>query len=137
VFLAWCWLMGGANLAAPLYERYAEEFGFPAIVLTTVFATYAVTLVLTLLTCGRLADRFGRRPVITAGLGVGVLALLVSPSRRRRCGSTPLARCKASPSDWSAARRPRHLSSSTPTPSPGAPRSWPGWPRRSAAGPGR
>jgi MFS family permease len=77
VFLAWCWLMAGANLAAPLYERYAEEFGFPAIVLTTVFATYAVTLVLTLLTCGRLADRFGRRPVITAGLGVGVLALLV------------------------------------------------------------
>jgi predicted MFS family arabinose efflux permease len=69
--------MAGANLAAPLYERYAEEFGFPAIVLTTVFATYAVTLVLTLLTCGRLADRFGRRPVITAGLGVGVLALLV------------------------------------------------------------
>jgi MFS family permease len=77
VFLAWWWLMAGANLAAPLYERYAEEFGFPAIVLTTVFATYAVTLVLTLLTCGRLADRFGRRPVITTGLGVGVLALLV------------------------------------------------------------
>ena len=77
IFLAWLWLMAGANLAAPLYGRYAAEFGFPAIVLTTVFATYAVTLVLTLLACGRLADRFGRRPVIVSGLGVGVLALLV------------------------------------------------------------
>jgi MFS family permease len=77
VFLAWWWLMAGANLAAPLYPRYAEEFGLPAIVLTTVFATYAVTLVLTLLVCGRLADRFGRRPVIATGLGVGVLALAV------------------------------------------------------------
>lgn len=77
VFLAWLWLMAGANLAAPLYARYAEEFGFPAIVLTTVFAAYAVTLVLTLLACGRVADRFGRRPVITTGLGVGLLALLV------------------------------------------------------------
>jgi MFS family permease len=77
IFLAWLWLMAGANLAAPLYERYAEEFGFPAIVLTTVFATYAVTLVLTLLICGRLADRYGRRPVISSGLAVGVVALLV------------------------------------------------------------
>jgi MFS family permease len=77
IFLAWLWLMAGANLAAPLYERYAAEFGFPAIVLTTVFATYAVTLVLTLLACGRLADGFGRRPVITSGLAVGIVALLV------------------------------------------------------------
>jgi len=77
IFLAWLWLMADANLAAPLYERYAEQFGFPALVLTTVFATYAVTLVLTLLTCGRLADRFGRRPVIVSGLGVGIVALLV------------------------------------------------------------
>jgi MFS family permease len=75
VFLAWLWLMAGANLAAPLYRQYAEEFRFPTIVLTTVFATYAVTLVLTLLTCGRLADRVGRRSVITSGLGIGIVAL--------------------------------------------------------------
>jgi MFS family permease len=77
VFLAWPLLMASANLAAPLYARYATEFGFPAIVLTTVFATYAVTLVLTLLTCGRVADRIGRRPVMISGLGVGIVALLL------------------------------------------------------------
>jgi len=46
-------------------------------VLTTVFATYAVTLVATLLVGGRLADRFGRRPVILTGLVVAAAALVV------------------------------------------------------------
>src|SRR4029079_1007199 len=77
VFLGWLWVMAGVNLAAPLYAVYADELGFSGLVLTTVFATYAVTLVASLLLCGRLADRFGRRPVILAGLATGCLALVV------------------------------------------------------------
>jgi MFS family permease len=77
VFLAWLWVMAGANLAAPLYAVYAGDFGFSGIVLTTVFATYAVTLVATLLVCGRLADRVGRRPVMLAGLAIAAIALLL------------------------------------------------------------
>ena len=77
VFLGWLWVMAGANLAAPLYAVYADRFGFSGIVLTTVFAMYAVTLVATLLLCGRLADRFGRRPVILAGLLAAGVALVV------------------------------------------------------------
>jgi MFS family permease len=77
VFLGWLWVMAGANLAAPLYAVYAERFGFSGVVVTTVFATYAVTLVATLLCCGRLADRVGRRPVILAGLVVAAIALVV------------------------------------------------------------
>jgi len=77
VFLGWLWVMAGVNLAAPLYAVYADEFGFSGLVLTTVFATYAVTLVASLLLCGRLADRLGRRPVIVAGLATGCLALVV------------------------------------------------------------
>jgi MFS family permease len=77
VFLGWLWVMAGANLAAPLYSVYADHFGFSGIVITTVFATYAVTLVATLLVCGRLADRVGRRPVILAGLLVASVALVV------------------------------------------------------------
>lgn len=76
VFLGWLWLMAGANLAAPLYAVYATRFGFGSLVLTTAFATYAATLVLTLLAGGRLSDRFGRRPVIAAGLVVGSLGLV-------------------------------------------------------------
>jgi MFS family permease len=77
VFLGWLWVMAGANLAAPLYAVYAGRFGFSGIVLTTVFATYAVTLVATLLLAGRLADRVGRRPVILAGLVVAAIALVL------------------------------------------------------------
>ena len=77
VFLAWLWVMAGANLAAPLYAVYAGDFGFSGIVLTSVFATYAVTLVATLLVCGRLADRVGRRPVMLAGLVVAAVALVL------------------------------------------------------------
>lgn len=80
VFLSWLWVMAGANLAAPLYGVYAGEFDFSGIVLTTVFATYAVTLVATLLVGGRLADRFGRRPVILAGVVVAAVALVVFTS---------------------------------------------------------
>src|SRR5205085_1566646 len=38
--------------------------------LTSIFATYAFVLVPSLILFGRLSDRFGRRPVILAGLGV-------------------------------------------------------------------
>jgi MFS family permease len=37
-------------------------------VLTLIFATYVVVLVPSLILCGRLSDRFGRRPVVVAGL---------------------------------------------------------------------
>ena len=80
VFLGWLWVMAGANLAAPLYAVYAGEYHFSGVILTTVFATYAVTLVATLLVGGRLADRFGRRPVILTGLVVAAAALLVFTS---------------------------------------------------------
>src|SRR5262249_61217570 len=74
VFLGWLWVMAGANVAAPLYSVYAERFGFTSIVLTTVFATYAVTLVATLLVGGRLPDPFGPRalpPARAAGARAG------------------------------------------------------------------
>jgi MFS family permease len=77
VWASWLVLMAGANLATPLYHVYAERFGFSSLVLTTVFATYAVVLVPALILFGRLSDRFGRRPVIVAGLGVACGALLL------------------------------------------------------------
>jgi MFS family permease len=69
--------MAGANLATPLYAVYAGKFHFSSLVLTTVFATYAVVLVPALIVFGRLSDRFGRRPVILAGLGVACGGLIL------------------------------------------------------------
>jgi MFS family permease len=65
---SWVVLMAGANLATPLYAKYADDFGFSSLVLTSVFATYAIVLVPSLIVFGRLSDRFGRRPVLLVGL---------------------------------------------------------------------
>jgi predicted MFS family arabinose efflux permease len=77
LWASWLVLMAGANLATPLYAVYAERFGFSSLVLTLIFATYAVVLVPALILFGRLSDRFGRRPVILVGLGVACVALAV------------------------------------------------------------
>jgi MFS family permease len=77
VWGTWLVLMAGANVAAPLYAVYADRFGFSSLVLTAVFTTYAVVLVPTLLIFGRVSDRFGRRPVIVAGMAAGAIGLLV------------------------------------------------------------
>jgi MFS family permease len=68
-------LLMGANLASPLYGVYRERFGFGSLMLTLVFAVYALVLAPSLLIFGELSDRIGRRPVILGGLATGMLAL--------------------------------------------------------------
>jgi predicted MFS family arabinose efflux permease len=68
-------LLLGANLASPLYAVYRERFGFNSLVLTLVFAVYALVLAPSLLLFGELSDRIGRRPVILGGLVMGTIAL--------------------------------------------------------------
>ena len=65
-----------ANLATPLYAGYAKRFGFSTGVLALVFAVYALVLIPSLLLFGQISDRFGRRPVIAAGLGSAVAGLV-------------------------------------------------------------
>jgi MFS family permease len=77
VWSSWLVLMAGANLATPLYAVYAREFDFSSLVLTSVFATYAFVLVPSLVLFGRISDRFGRRPVMLAGLSVACGGLLL------------------------------------------------------------
>src|ERR671934_1143576 len=85
VWGAWLVLMAGANLATPLYAVYARDFGFSSLVLTSIFATYAFVLVPALIVFGRLSDRFGRRPVLVAGLvtacaGLALFAAAEAPA---------------------------------------------------------
>src|SRR3954447_19151069 len=75
VWFAWLVLMAGANLATPLYAVYAERFGFSPLVLTAIFATYAIVLVPALVLFGRLSDRFGRKPVVVGGLATACAGL--------------------------------------------------------------
>jgi MFS family permease len=77
VWAAWLVLMMSANLATPLYAVYAARFGFSSLILTAIFAAYALVLIPSLLLFGRLSDRFGRRPVMLAGLVVACAGLAV------------------------------------------------------------
>lgn len=61
-------MMVGASAPSPFYPVLAQDIGFDAIVISAVFAVYAVALLLTLLTAGSLSDHVGRRPVVIAGL---------------------------------------------------------------------
>jgi MFS family permease len=68
-------LLLGSNLPTPLYAVYRERFGFSSAVLTLIFATYMLVLVPTLLLCGQLSDRLGRKRVVATGLLVAAVGL--------------------------------------------------------------
>jgi MFS family permease len=79
------WLVGSTLLAfmfaagapSPLYVVYQSKWGFSATTLTTVFAVYAVALLLALVTVGALSDHLGRRPVLMAALCTDFAAMIL------------------------------------------------------------
>jgi MFS family permease len=68
-------MLMASNLATPLYAVYRHRFGFSAVELTLIFATYAVVLMPSLLMFGQLSDQVGRRRVMAAGLVGGAVSL--------------------------------------------------------------
>ena len=62
-----------AAAPAPLYGVYQAEWKFSAIVLTAVFAIYALFLLITLLIFGSVSDHLGRRRVISVALFVNAV----------------------------------------------------------------
>lgn len=66
-------MLAGASAPSPFYPVLQADLGFGDAMLTTIFAVYVVTLLLTLLVTGGLSDHLGRRPVV--GVGLGVLAV--------------------------------------------------------------
>ena len=53
---------------SPLYETYSRIWGFSPVVLTLVYATYALGVLAALLLAGRASDEAGRRPVLLMAL---------------------------------------------------------------------
>ncbi|MFD0331253.1 MFS transporter [Streptacidiphilus monticola] len=70
-------LMFAASAPSPLYVVYQARWGFSAAVLTTVFAVYALFLLLALLVVGSLSDHLGRRPVLIASALLEAVAMLL------------------------------------------------------------
>ncbi len=66
--------MLGTTLPTPLYSFYQAEFGFSTLMVTVIFATYAVGVIAALLLFGRLSDEVGRRRVLLPGLALSALS---------------------------------------------------------------
>lgn len=75
--------MVGTTMPTPLYPLYGARFGFSELIITVIFATYAVGVLASLLLFGSLSDQIGRRPVLMLGLGfsaVSAVAFLIAAS---------------------------------------------------------
>jgi predicted MFS family arabinose efflux permease len=69
--------MVGTTLPTPLYPIYEARFGFSELIVTVVFATYAVGVLAALLLLGQSSDEVGRRPVLFVGLALAAGSSIV------------------------------------------------------------
>lgn len=70
-------LLFASSAPSPLYVVYQASWGFSAITLTSVFAVYALALLVTLVTAGSVSDHVGRRPVLLVALGIEIAGMLL------------------------------------------------------------
>ena len=66
-----------SGVPTPLYVLYERRDGFNSLMLTVVFAAYAVGVVISLLLGGHVSDWVGRRRVLVPAMGVAVAASIV------------------------------------------------------------
>lgn len=60
--------MIGTTLPTPLYALYRQRYGFSELMVTVIFATYAVGVIAALALFGQLSDEIGRRRTLLPGL---------------------------------------------------------------------
>ncbi|WP_072805538.1 MFS transporter [Rhodococcoides yunnanense] len=70
-------VMMGTTMPTPVYSLYQAEFGFSVLVVTVIYAAYAIGVLTALLAFGRWSDSLGRRPMLLAGIAFGVVSALV------------------------------------------------------------
>ncbi|MFG2140068.1 MFS transporter [Streptomyces sp. NPDC048650] len=68
--------MAGTTLPTPLYGLYRQELGFSELMVTVVFAAYALGVIAVLLFAGNVSDQIGRRPVLLCALGLSAASAL-------------------------------------------------------------
>jgi MFS family permease len=70
-------LLFASSAPSPLYIVYQQKWGFSAIVLTAVFAVYALGLLGALIITGSLSDHLGRRPTLLLALTIEIVGMLL------------------------------------------------------------
>ncbi|NNU42018.1 MFS transporter [Ramlibacter montanisoli] len=69
--------LAASTVPSPLYALYRAMWGFSPVMLTVVFASYAIAMLLALLVFGALSDYRGRREVVLASLVLEIGALIL------------------------------------------------------------
>lgn len=70
-------VMLGTTLPTPLYVIWLAQWHFPAVLVTVIFAVYAVAVLAALLFAGRSSDQAGRKLVLAVALGCSALSTIV------------------------------------------------------------
>lgn len=70
-------LPAASSAPTPLYAVYQAEWGFSPITTTIVFGSYAVAVLVALLTVGKLSDHVGRKPVLLVALAVEAVTMII------------------------------------------------------------
>jgi MFS family permease len=68
--------MLGTTLPTPLYPIYSAELGFSELMVTVIYASYAIGVIAALIVFGSWSDRVGRRPVLLGGLALSAASAL-------------------------------------------------------------
>lgn len=63
-------LSAAANLASPLYPLYQQTYSMADSTMTALYASYVISCLPSLLLFGSAADAFGRKPVLSAAIGL-------------------------------------------------------------------
>jgi MFS family permease len=66
--------MLGTTLPTPLYDLYQQSLGFAPVMITVIFAVYAVGVLAALVLFGHASDELGRRAVLLLGLACAALS---------------------------------------------------------------
>ncbi len=66
--------MMGTTLPTPLYPIYQQRLGFSELMITVIFAAYAVGVIGALIITGRWSDQIGRRPLLGLGLACSAVS---------------------------------------------------------------
>jgi MFS family permease len=70
-------VMLGTTLPTPLYPAYEQRFGFAQLVVTVIYAVYAVGVLIALVLLGRASDVVGRKRILLPGIAVAALSSLI------------------------------------------------------------
>jgi MFS family permease len=70
-------LLATSSAPTPLYALYSAKLGLTPAAISLVFGVYALSLLVALLTLGRMSDYVGRKPVLLVAIVVQIVAMIV------------------------------------------------------------